>query len=664
VQARLKVAGKLVDEAPPVRFGFREFTRRGADFYLNGKPTHLRGHQIDLAWADQKARVEELKAAGMNCFEFSGPIGHDWYGGTPYRQQLFDDLLNYADEHGLIALPVLPGAKVLKERIFEPEVAKLYRHRLAQHFRQYGDHPSIGMWFMHFNLAGYHWDNCPTKIDGSYKPADPAFLAKERYAVEAQRLAQTLDPRPLYHHACGNFGDIFTLNCYLGPTPPLQEREEWPARWAEKRPFPLLACEHCLMLIPYWFRPRQFPLSVVYAGEPLFDQLSAKYLGRRAYQALTPELFDLYDVGRTPRETRLKSLVAAHPGYQEVKSLFARYSLRSWRTYGVSGIIFNAVNWDFHDEQGKPLPMQNALARYFGDTDLYIAGPGDDWPSKDHSFYSGETIRKQVVLLNDLTRDLPCTLKWRLQDEAGKRLSSGTVAAVSHAGKPTMYPVEFAAPDVPARSAFKLVVEATRQSGDHFSPEAFDLEVFPRPAPVKVNGQVLVFDPVGDTTKLLQRAGATAQPLQSNADLGAVSLLVVGRKAWGQQFLALAKQANLEQALQDGLNLLVLEQVAGAPFGLKLTEQSARQVFPAVSGHPFLKGLDPADFHNLRGQSDLLDSYPEAPPETEKQWPKRYFKGNYSPCGYGGWGRGRRGAPGLSRLVRASRASGPPLAAV
>ena len=68
-------------------------------------------------------------------------------------------------------------------------------------------------------------------------------------------------------------------------------------RWAEKRPFPLLACEHGMMLMPYWFRPRQFPLEVVYSGEPIFDEIAAIYLGRRAYQTLAPEVFQTYDLG-------------------------------------------------------------------------------------------------------------------------------------------------------------------------------------------------------------------------------------------------------------------------------------------------------------------------------------------------------------------------------
>ena len=592
LNVRLRVAGKLIHEAPAVRFGFREFTVRGSDFLLNGVPTHLRGHQIDLGWSNQLERLQELKAAGMNCFEFSGPKSHSWYGAHVYRLKQFEEALDYADENGLIAIPILPGAKQLKDRIFEPEVAKLYRQRLDKHIRRYGNHPSICLWYMHFNLAGYRWYLAPTKIDGSHKPDNQPSQTKERYSVEAQRLAMQADSRPLYHHACGNFGDIFSMNCYIGPTSPLQEREEWPAHWAAKRPFPLVACEHGLLLVPYWFRPRKFPLSEVYADEPIFDELTAKYLGRRAYDMLTPEIFELYDTGREkPRGSRTRALVRQHPGYQEVKSLFAQHSLRSWRTYGVSGIIFNAINWDFKDSEDNPRPVMQALGRYFGDTDLFIAGPEGNWPSKDHAFVAREKIRKQAVLLNDLTRDLPVVLDWRLVDSQGKSHASGTIQGVAEAGKATKLAFACDAPDVKSRTEFRLAVSARAPQNTHFLPTTFAVEIFPRTqTAVGANG-ILLFDPVGDTTKILQQTGVTTQPLTRTSDLSAARLLVVGSQSYTDAFTTLSKQLNLNQAIRAGLSVLVFEQKTASPYGLELKEQSARRTFIASPGHPFLNGL-------------------------------------------------------------------------
>ena len=617
-RVQLRRDGELIDETPAYRFGFREFSVRGSEFFLNGVPTHLRGHQLNMAWRDQMAWLKDFAVVGMNCVELAGPISSRWLPGRPYREKLFAQILDFADEHGIIAIPCLPGARMLQDKIFDVRVAAYYRRRVDKFIRRCGNHASAGMWFMDFNLAGYRWNHPPTKIDGCYKPTNDAFKKKERYSLEAQRIAQSIDPRPIYHHACGNFGDIYTLNCYIGPSCPLQEREEWPRRWAERRPFPLVACEHGMMLVPYWYRPRRFPLSYVYAGEPIFDEISAMYLGPQAYRMVTPDLFDIYR--SKPYGNRLKRLVALHPGYHEVKALVARHSLRAWRTWGVSGIIYNAIQWDFHYPDGKPTPVMRSQQRYFGPTDFYVAGASGDWPSKDHSFFAGERVEKQVVLLNDLTRNVTEMLHWSLANAAGKVQAQGEMRATFKAGVPTFMPVAVTAPAVARRTEFTLAVRSGKRE------DAIGIQIFPAARKPSPHGAILVYDPCGETTRMLDRAKVKWAPLVAGSALRAARLVVVGKRCWGERFVTLAKRVRLEDAVAAGLNLLVLEQTARQVMGLELRERSTRKVFVSWPGHPALDGLGESDFVNLRGQSDLVEPYPEAPPETKKQWPERYFK--------------------------------------
>ncbi len=540
-------------------------------------------------------------------------------------------MLNYADEHGVIAMPSLPDAMQLQSRIFEPEISRLYRRRVDKHLRRFGNHPSVCLWFMHFNLLGYNLYLAPTYLDGTgYDPNSNAIRKqRERFCLEAQRLAQLSDPRPIYHHAGGLAGDSYTLNCYLGPDQPLQEREEWPSRWAEKRPFPLMTVEHCLTLIPYWYRLRKFPLSEVYSSESLFEEMAAVYLGRRAYSLLTPESFRRYNLDKERPAETWPHAVLFNPAYQEVKSLVARRSLRAWRTYGISGIIFNAENWAYKDDQGRPQPVLKALQRWFGDTNCYIAGPEGNWPSKDHAFFAGEKVRKQIVLLNDLTRDLPCALRWRLEDADGGVRAQGEVQATARAGVPTFYPLEFSVPQVKTRTSFKLVVEPREQPNDHFQADSFAIDVFPAAVPPTNTASVVVYDPVGETTRMLDRAGVKSLPLTDKSELRAGTLLVVGKKAWDAAFLKLAAELGLDRKIREGLKVLVFEQAASAPapFGLKLQERSTRDVFIAAAGHSFLEGLTPDDLHDLRGESDLIEPYPAAV-KTEPGWsfPKRFYK--------------------------------------
>ncbi|MCC7492959.1 MAG: hypothetical protein IT204_11445 [Fimbriimonadaceae bacterium] len=623
LRSSLAVGGRAVDALPPRRVGYRELRQVGGGFELNGVPFHLRGHQIDLAWPNQFARVQELRAAGLNGLELSGPIASEWSRGIPWQDDLYRRILNYCDEQGLVAAPLLPDSVLLRERIFEPAVNARFARRIEQFARTYGHHASIGLWYQHFNLAGYYWYLAPSKIDGRYRPDDANFAATERFALEAERLARQADGRAVYHHACGNFGSQITANIYLGPNTPTQEREEWLSGWSAQRTKPYLAVEHCCWLIPYWFRPRTFPLSVVYAGEPIFDELAAQQVGPDAYRSLTPELFELYDLDRAPRGSRTRALIARHPGYQAVKAEVARRSLRAWRTWEVPAVIFNAENWDFLDNAGRALPMQQALADYCGDLDLYLAGPGDDWPSKDHSFDAGESITKQVVLLNDLSVDRPLTLRWTVQTAAGQTIASGQLDAVAQAGRPTKVPLTFRAPAVTARTALTLRVTP---SDARFRESSLALQVFPPAPPLRLPAGTLLYDPPGDTTRLLQAAHAVAAPLTAASVLTDVPLVLVGRGAWDASFEALARQLRLAEAVAAGTQVVVFEQRSGRPAGLTLTETSTRDAWPVDPTHPLLSGLAAVDWHDLRGASDVLPPYPDAPPESRRTWPARGFK--------------------------------------
>ena len=103
-------------------------------------------------------------------------------------------------------------------------------------------------------------------------------------------------------------------------------------------------------------------------------------------------------------------------------------------------------------------------------------------------------------------------------------------------------------------------------------------------------------------------------------------MLIVGRKAYDANFAALTKSLSLDRAVRSGLRVLVFEQTTAAPLGLKLEETSARDAFPTSPGQRLLAGLEPADLRDLRGQSDLIEPYPEAPEWSKDRWPPRCWK--------------------------------------
>ena len=263
-----------------------------------------------------------------------------------------------------------------------------------------------------------------------------------------------------------------------------------------------------------------------------------------------------------------------------------------------------------------------SLQRYFNHTDCFVAGPPGDWPSRDRAFYAGETVRKQLVLLNDLTHDVTERLRVELRDGRGSVAWSSDVEATYTAGCPTLVPLTFSAPDVVRRSAFTLSVA---REGLERPQDSVPVHVFPKDDLGTLGARVLLHDPVGRTAAMLRRAGVAHEPLAAGSALDPDALVVVGRGGWDEAFTKLAAATGLEAAVAKGTDLLVFEQ--SAPFmGLQVRERSTRRAFVVWPENGALEGLAEPDFTDLRGRSDMIEPYPDAAPETEKQWPRRFHK--------------------------------------
>lgn len=631
VRAKLYKGNTLLDQSPDYRFGYREFYQKGNTYYLNGIPTHLRGAQLNLRQGGSIANllktIKNLDEAGLNCIELLGPKGRHWYEPGRYRQDAFNKMLDYADKHGMIVIGAMPDARNIKSKIFNSTVARIYKRRIDKYIRLYGNHPSMSLWYMHFNVfGGDPFIYSPSMADGRALKYDPVAEEKKSYMLEAEKIVKSVDTRPIIHHHSGNVGDTYSLNCYIGPTAPLQEREEWPARWAEKKHKAFVAVEHGLFLAPYWFRHRGFPLSKVYNSQSLFEEVGAKFLGRRAYTIMTEEEFkDIYETPRSPWK-KVIYFMSAHPVSQEVKgNLVAKYSIRAWRTLGVNGFIFNVIDWDLANKNKQSTKVKQGLKKYCNDTDCYIANGPDDFLLKDHSYFSGETINKQIVLLNDLTENYTDTYHWQLIDSADKIITEGYIKGVAKAGVPTFLPLSFTAPKVHKRSRFLLKLQASGKTEHH---DTIGIEVFPVQKKISIKGTIVVFDPVGETKAMLNKAKIKYHNLTDSTDLTQVDLVIVGTKSYSDSFIKLARKTGLEKAVKKGMNLLILEQQGDVSVcGLSLEEQSARRVFVANGEHELLANMGKEDFINMKGTVNLIEPYPNPPANlSHKNFPKRHFK--------------------------------------
>ncbi|MCX6926736.1 MAG: hypothetical protein NT154_26560, partial [Verrucomicrobia bacterium] len=113
-----------------------------------------------------------------------------------------------------------------------------------------------------------------------------------------------------------------------------------------------------------------------------------------------------------------------------------------------------------------------------------------------------------------------------------------------------------------------------------------------------------LFDPPGETAKLLAGLGVRCQPIGAAEDLSGFDVLLIGKGA-----LTVDGPAPALARVRDGLKVVVFEQTAEVlekRLGFRVEEYGLRQVWPRVSDSPVLAGLKAENLHDWRGSSTLL----------------------------------------------------------
>ncbi len=130
------------------------------------------------------------------------------------------------------------------------------------------------------------------------------------------------------------------------------------------------------------------------------------------------------------------------------------------------------------------------------------------------------------------------------------------------------------------------------------------------------NGRIALFDPNGETRRLLDAMDVACWSVDANTDLSTADTLIVGKSA-----LTVNGPAPDIGRVRDGLKVIVFEQTAEVlekRLGFRVTEYGLRQVFPRIDGHPILAGIGPEHLHDWRGEATIL------PPRLSYQMRPRY----------------------------------------
>ncbi|NUQ63106.1 MAG: hypothetical protein HUU20_11570 [Pirellulales bacterium] len=648
--------GQLRDTAYPVRFGFREFWIDGRDFYLNGTRIFLSALPFDNAQVSAAAAGYEgaresmlrLKSIGIN-FVYT----HN-YGCEPGTHLSFEEILKAADDVGMLVSLSQPHFAQYDWQAPDAQNKNGYLHHAGFYVRVAGNHPSVVFYSMSHNATGYADDMNPDLIDGIQSSRDSWSGNNVTRALMAEAILARLDPsRIVYHHSSGNLSSMHTSNFYTNMAP-AQELDDWFEHWATKGVKPVFTCEYMVpctwdwTMYRGWYQGSRAFGNAVAPWEFCNAEWSSQFLGDRAYRISEEEKTNLRWEARQFRAGKLwhrwdyPHQVGSRV-FQDQHTIIGMYLQQNWRafrTWGVSAIS----PWEHHffwtlrdgvDKGRKELKTDwenlqrpgfspDYLGEQYERMDLafersdwiptadgqavlrnnmpllaYIAGKPAAFTAKDHNFLPGETVQKQLILINNARRTVTADCRWSLglpQAVAGARQAS--IAT----GQQEQIPLELPLPSELPPGKYELSAEVCFSTGE-VQKDTFTIHVMPAAPPESLAANVAIFDPKGETTELIRAMGIKARSVEAGADLAGCEILVVGKRALTED----GPGPDLGR-VRDGLKVLVFEQTPAAlekRLGFRIAEYGLRQVFPRVPDHPLLAGLGPEHLRDWRGAATI-----------------------------------------------------------
>jgi hypothetical protein len=647
----------VVDTQFGVRFGFREFWIEGRDFFLNGSRLQLSVVPLDNAqvgatlstYAAARESLERLKRFGIN-FVYT----HN-YGCEPGSHVSFEEILRAADDVGMLVSFSQPHFSHYEWKAADADSTNGYVQHAEFYVHVAQNHPAVVAYAMNHNATGYAEDMNPDLIDGIHDPRDARAQVNVRLALRAEAIVRRMDgSRIIYHHSSGNLGSMHTINFYPNFAP-AQELSDWFEHWATTGVKPVFLCEYGAPFTWDWTMYRGW-----HKGERAFGsaavpwqfclaEWNAQFLGDRAFPISMREAANLrweakqLQAGKVwhrwdyPHEVGSRDFDERFP----VMALYIRDNWPAYRTWGVSAISpwefghywklregvdrgrrelkvdwahlqrpglspdyiagrYERMDLAFERDDWVPTEAARALLRYNQPLLAYVAGKAAAFTSKDHVFKSGETVEKQLIVINNSREAVDCDATWSL---ALPTALMGNKQFRLAAGEQLRVPLRF---DLPRDlRAGEYVMNATvRFASGETQTDTFPIHVVAAAPALAIRSRVALFDPNGETAALLSQCGVRYQEVDASANLSTYDLLVVGKSA-----LSVDGAAPDISRVRNGLKVLLFEQTAAVlerRFGFRVAEYGLRQVFQRVPDHPALRGIPPEQLLDWRGDATIL----------------------------------------------------------
>jgi hypothetical protein len=649
--------GRTLDTAAPLRFGFREFWIEGRDFYLNGTRIYLSLVPLDNAevgaalatYSAAKESLLRLKSFGINFV-----YAHN-YGCEPGSHLSFAEILRAADDTGMLVALSQPHFSAYDWKSSDADRTNGYANHAAFYVSVAGNHPSVVAYSMSHNATGYNEDTNPLMIDGLSDPRDQWAARNATNALRCEAIVKRLDPsRIVYHHSSGNLSAMYTLNFYLNFVPS-QELDDWFEHWSRVGTKPLLLVEYG---VPFgwdwtmyrgWYNGQREFGSAAVPWEYCLAEWNAQFLGDSAYKISDREKRNLrweaqqFHQGRSWYRWDYPFPVG-DARLDEMQPVQAAYTTDNWRVFRTWGLSGNSpwehdrfwklrddfhhkrqdlpIDWDNLQRPGYspdfidrtyarfdlayersdwiPSPTAQALMRNNMPLLAWIAGKPQHFTTKDHTFYAGDTVEKQLIVINNSRLTIGGEASW--STELGQQIGAAKSLKIP-TGNQARIPIQFKLPANLAPGNYQINASFKTSQGES-QKDSFGFQIIPRPTPPRPASKIALFDPPGETAKWLAGLGIAYQLVDAAADLSRFDMLLIGKKA-----LSVDGPAPALSRVRDGLKVVVFEQtgeVLEQRLGFRVEEYGLRQVWPRVPGSPLLAGLTSDNLRDWGGASTLL----------------------------------------------------------
>jgi len=645
--------GRALDTFWPSRFGFREFWIEGRDFYLNGSRFFCINVPFENANRGPYEATYEATRETLSCLKRMGinTVFTHYYNCQPGAHMALGDVLRAADDVGMLISLSQPHFANYDWDATDAPATNGYAEHAAFYVRVAQNHPSVVFYSTSHNATGYNEDMNPEQIGNPTGERTTAWSTRNtERALKAEAIIRRLDnTRVIYHHSSGNLHQMYTSNFYLNFTP-IQERSDWFGRWSREGVIPAFLVEYGPPLPPTWtmyrgwYKGKREYLSAKVPWELCTAEWACQFLGERAFELTEMEKADLrfeaeqFRAGRTWQRYaypyRFNSQQFAVPNRCDVQAMYITDNWRAFRTWELSGVSgwsydrFFVVRPDFSGEDspadvdwdklqrpgysidvipGRPR-LRDWVPNSAGEAFLrnsrpllaYIGGKPGAFTSKDHNFLPGETVEKQLIIINNSRETVKCDCRWSLALPSPR--SGGNEIELS-TGEQARIPLSFELPRDLAPGQYEIRATVTFSTGET-QQDAFTVDVLAPPEPVRSAARIALYDPKGDTAALLNALAVSFERVTADADLDGYDVLMIGKGA-----LTLDGPAPEVSRVREGLRVVIFEQtgqVLERRFGFRTAEYGLRRVFNRIPDHPLLEGLSRANLHDWRGEATTL----------------------------------------------------------